>query len=87
MAQREQRPNEAVLFKNEDKKTDKHPDYKGWGEVGGVAVWLAAWVKQGKNGKFMSLAFTPKDEQRAPKRDERVPASGNVHDIPDDLPF
>lgn len=60
----EQKDNEGVLFKNEDKKTDKHPDYKGWGEVGGVAVWIAAWIKTGKKGKFMSLAFTPKDQQR-----------------------
>lgn len=57
----EQRDNSGSLFKN-DKKTDpKHPDYKGDALIDGQSVWVSAWIKEGKNGKFMSLSFNPKD--------------------------
>jgi hypothetical protein len=55
----------GVLFKNERKEKDTHPDYKGSAEIGGVEYWLSAWIKAGKNGKFMSLSFSAKEE--APK--------------------
>jgi len=29
----------------------------------GVDYWLSAWIKEGKNGKFMGLAVNPKDAQ------------------------
>lgn len=60
---KEQQPNSGVLFKNDKKETEKHPDYKGWGEVNGVSVWIAAWIKTGAKGKFMSLSIKPKDEK------------------------
>ena len=52
----------GVLFKNDRKETDRHPDYKGSCEVDGAEMWIAAWIKEGRNGKFMSLSFTPKDD-------------------------
>jgi hypothetical protein len=54
----------GVLFKNDRKEKDTHPDYKGSAEVGGVEYWLSAWIKSGKNGKFMSLSFTAKEEPK-----------------------
>ena len=58
--------NTGVLFKNDKKLNDNHPDYKGSITVNGVEYWISSWIKQGKNGKFMGLAVTPKDAQ-APK--------------------
>jgi hypothetical protein len=64
--------NSGALFRNERKETERHPDHTGnaqikcphCGEV--TEFWLAAWVKQAKNGgrKFFSLAFTGKEAQR-----------------------
>lgn len=62
----------GVLFKNDRKEQPNHPDYKGNAEVDGVDYWLSAWIKEGKNGKFMSLSFKPKDEQRNPPAKEPV---------------
>lgn len=56
----------GVLFKNDRKEKDTHPDYKGSCEVDGVEFWLSAWIKTGQKGKFMSLSFSPKEEAAAP---------------------
>jgi hypothetical protein len=52
----------GVLFKNDRKEKDTHPDYKGSAEIEGVEYWLSAWIKTSTKGKFMSLSFKAKDE-------------------------
>ena len=71
----EQRDNSGVLFKNDKKEQDNHPDYKGWGQVNGIEVWISAWIKQGQKGKFMSLTVKPKQAKRAadPDVDSDIP--------------
>lgn len=55
----------GVLFKNKEKKTDKHPDYKGESLLGGVEYWLAGWINDNeKVGKYMALKFTEKEEKK-----------------------
>ena len=54
----ENKTNTGVLFKNTNKTSEKHPDYKGKVNANGKEMDIAAWVKQGKNGSFMSLAFS-----------------------------
>lgn len=81
---REVRDNSGVLFKNDKKVNDSHPDYKGSIMVAGVEYWLSSWIKEGKNGKFMGLALMPKDESRAPAK---AVTSNSVNDMSDDIPF
>lgn len=53
--------NRGVLFKNEDKQSDKHADYRGNINIDGKEFWLDAWIKTSKAGKkFMSLSVKPK---------------------------
>jgi hypothetical protein len=77
----EKRDNSGVLFKNDKKESEKHPDYKGNLTVDGKDYWLSAWIKEGKGGKFMGLALSPKDE--APLR--APPPKAKFAD--EDLPF
>ncbi len=58
--------NSGVLFKNDKKESEKHPNYKGNITVDGKDYWLSAWIKEGKSGKFMGLAVSPKEP--APKK-------------------
>ena len=51
----------GAMFKNDRKETDKHPDRKGDCVIDGKEYWVAGWLKEGKNGQFLSLAFTAKD--------------------------
>ena len=63
--------NRGVLFKNDRKEQDNHPDYKGSINVGGEEFWLSAWIKEGQKGKFMSLSVKPKEDapaKPAPKK-------------------
>jgi hypothetical protein len=60
----EQRPDSGVLFKNREKKNPKSPDYTGNCLVDGQPKRIAAWIKPGKSGTFMSLAFSEPQERQ-----------------------
>ena len=79
----EQRDNSGVLFKNDKKETGNQPDYKGNITVDGQSYWLSAWIKDGKSGKFMGLAVSPKEEANtsSPKK------KSSIEDMDEDLPF
>jgi uncharacterized protein (DUF736 family) len=58
----------GVLFRNEDKESDKHPDYQGNINVGGKDYWLSAWLNLSKDGnKYMSLSVKAKDSPKGQK--------------------
>lgn len=90
MAQEYDNTNRGVLFKNDRKENDKHPDYKGQIDVDGTEFWLSAWIKESAKGKFMSLSIQPKQERRAEpeRRLARVPADPRTPiDLDSDVPF
>jgi hypothetical protein len=64
----EKKDGQGALFKNARKESPSHPDYRGDVMIDGREYWLSAWIKEGKSGKFMSIAVKPKDEQ--PRRQE-----------------
>ena len=84
MANFELRENSGSLFKNSRKTEAKHPDYQGEINVDGKVKKLSAWIKQGKNGSFMSIAVSE------PYRKEGGGSRGSapvISDTPDGLPF
>ena len=81
---RQTRDNSGVLFRNDKRENEKAPSYKGNITVEGKDYWISAWVKEGKSGKFMGLAVSPKEEYK-PKPSERSKATG--FDESDSMPF
>lgn len=53
----------GVLFKNDRKENENQPGYTGKIEIDGTEYRLSAWVKEGKKGKFFSLAVQPVDKK------------------------
>ena len=79
----DKKDNSGVLFKNDKIENERSPNYKGNITVDGKDYWLSAWIKEGKSGKFMGLAVSPKEEYK-PKTSERSKAT-NFDD--ESLPF
>ena len=50
----ELKENAVIIFKNDKKNGESHPDYKGQINVKGETLDIALWVKEGKKGKFFS---------------------------------
>lgn len=59
----------GVLFRNNEKLTEKHPDWKGSCEISGEKYWLSAWDKTTKRGETISIKIEP-----AKKAAEIIPA-------------
>jgi uncharacterized protein (DUF736 family) len=69
--------NRFVLFKNERKEKETHPDFTGTGEVDGKEYYIKGWKKQSKKGTpYISLAIDLKVTNTSPKE----PASVVVND-------
>ena len=86
MSNFETKDNSGALFTN-NKKNEKHPDFKGKCRVNGVDMEVAVWKKVSlKGAEYMSMSFSepwvnPNAEVEAPKQD--LPK-----DLPsNDLPF
>lgn len=83
--------NSGALFKNDKQGNEKRPDYNGSLNVNGQDFWISAWLKEGKNGKFMSLSVKPKDEKpaqrQAPPSRSAPPSRGGFDDMDSDVPF
>jgi hypothetical protein len=52
--------NRGKLFKNENRKSDKHPEYSGPCIVNGAKMKMSAWVNESSTGKkYMAMRFSP----------------------------
>jgi hypothetical protein len=69
------------LFRNDNKTRDTDRDYAGSATIDGVEYWMSGWIKEGKRGKFMTFAFTPKHQEKSAAK------SGAAVPFNDEIPF
>ena len=78
--------NRGVLFKNDKKADEKHPDYKGsYMDVNGNDHWLNAWLAKDKNGNtYMRLTTKLKDDvhKQGMQQARQAIDQGDNSDIP-----
>lgn len=85
--------NKGVIFLEQDKKTEKSPDYTGKVNVEGAEFRIAGWKRVSKNGKpFISLAVSDPDERQSGYEKAKQVAEGLKKDDDepitlDDIPF
>lgn len=78
----EQKDNSGALFRNDRRERETQPEFTGKGLIDGVEHYISAWVKEGKGGKFFSLAFTPVDQARSGGNSRNSQNSRDSGDIP-----
>ena len=72
--------NTLVLFKNDKKETDKHPDLQGQGVVDGKEYWIAGWKNVSQEGTgYIKISLDLKDSIKEPNAKQK--------DAGLDLPF
>ena len=81
----ETKDNSGRLFKNEEKKNERGPDYSGTCLINGEERFMDAWLKTAESGrKWMSFSFKPKQQRPAPQKQQK-PQSRSRDD--DSIPF
>lgn len=68
----EHKNNSGSIFENERKHQSNSPDWTGSAKIDGVEYRLAGWWKEGRNGQYMSMAFT-KLSDMPDRRSEEAP--------------
>lgn len=79
--------NTGVLFKNDRKTEEKHPDYTGsFYDANGGEYFCDAWIKKSSKtgGSFLSFRVKPKTKQREHVERNDGPLA---HSLNDDIPF
>ena len=84
MSKYEQKPNTGVLFKNNRKEKESHPNSNGTALIDGKSYRISGWTKEKNGEKYQSLSFTLVE---APKAGAPAPAPKSEKTDDDDLPF
>ena len=84
--------NTGVVFKNDNKSENWHPEYRGSINVEGKEYFIDLKIREGKRGKFFSAKVKRKDRPSGGKAVPAMPTS--IPQLPelgadfvDDIPF
>ena len=82
----EPKDNSGSLFKNTYKEHEKQPDYNGNAIIDGKPKKISAWIREGQKGKWISIAFTDKNDQPK-KKPEKKFVFEKASQVDDEIPF
>ena len=68
MAGYQQKELQGSLFKNDNRKNEQHPLYRGSALIEGQEYWISAWINEVRSGpkageKYMSLKLDVKKDK------------------------
>lgn len=86
MSQQYDNTNKGVLFINDRKEKDSHPDRKGSINIDGKEYWLSGLDKHTSKGDTISLSVQPKEAAKTRKNAPSNAAPAN-NEFDDDVPF
>lgn len=80
--------NTGVLFKN-DRKSEKHPAYKGKINVEGKHYSIALWDRKSSKGTtYLSVAIQEfRDVKNEPKEEVKEDTQNSYDNLDDEIPF
>lgn len=92
MTQQYDNRGQGVLFRNEEKRDDRDPDYRGSLTLqDGTECWLDAWLATAKKDgrKFMRLRYKPKMAREHAGASQNPPAqkAQQKSDFDSEIPF
>jgi hypothetical protein len=79
----EKRDGDCVLFKNDNRKTEKHPSHTGELLLGGVTYQVSMWPKVDRNGKTFLAGNAKVKGEKYRMADEKVPDQDLPRDTSD----
>lgn len=85
MSQQYDNTNKGVLFVNDRKQSDTHPDRRGSLNIDGKEYWVSGWDKQTSRGDTISLSVQPKEAAKPSAPAQRTEKAASNFD--DDMPF
>jgi hypothetical protein len=87
MAKQHDDTNRGVLFINDRKETDNHPDLSGKINVDGKEYWLSGWTKKNEQGKFKLLSLSVKPKEANARTAEKAKHDAFDNSFKDDEDF
>lgn len=80
--------NRGAIWPARERKSDKHPHFKGEANIEGVEYWVSAWKKQeGDPAKAPSLKFSFQRKDDAHKEGVKKAKQAAASELDSDLPF
>jgi len=79
--------NKGALFVNDQKETEKHPDYNGSINIDGKDYWLSGWKNKAKETGKTYLALTVRAKQETPRQSSEPTRKAKADDFDQDCPF
>jgi hypothetical protein len=62
--------NKGVAFRNDYRKEDKHPNFKGKGNFNGQDFDIAIWERTSPKGQFFSISFSEPYEKEMREQEQ-----------------
>lgn len=87
MSDQKKYDNSGIVFVNDRKEKEAHPDRTGTACIDGVDYYISGWVKKGAKGSFLTLSFKKKEAKVEESKARPVQPQLNNDNFDNDVPW